>query len=106
MALDPKLACCNFIPDPEDLKAFAMEHGFDGIEWSFTTESLPWTDAQETALQKSSLSLEYSQQHNDSLQGMCTGVRFGSQRPLYHDLHPRPTPDGELHIDTVFLIYE
>jgi len=37
----PKLACCNFLSDPAELKKFALHHGFDGIDWSFTLETLP-----------------------------------------------------------------
>ncbi len=40
----PKLACCNFISDPADLRAFACEHAFDGIDWSFHRHTLPQSD--------------------------------------------------------------
>lgn len=51
--VSPKLACCNLIADIPRLKAFALEHGFDGIDWSFTPENLPQTPAEESALFRS-----------------------------------------------------
>ncbi len=50
--MTPKLACCNFIPEATDLRAFALEHGFDGVDWSFTVETLPRSPAQELSLRK------------------------------------------------------
>lgn len=38
---NPKLACCNFIPDVAELYEFAIEHGFNGIDWTFHREDLP-----------------------------------------------------------------
>lgn len=32
----PKLACCNFIDDVRQLRAFALDHGFAGIDWTFS----------------------------------------------------------------------
>jgi sugar phosphate isomerase/epimerase len=46
----PKLACCNFIPHVRELKDFALHHGFSGVDWTFTTESLPRTPRQEYSL--------------------------------------------------------
>lgn len=46
----PKLACCNFISDAKSLKAFALDHQFDGIDWSFNQENLPKNPAEESAL--------------------------------------------------------
>jgi sugar phosphate isomerase/epimerase len=37
----PRLACCNFLSDVRELKAFALDNGFDGIDWTFTPETLP-----------------------------------------------------------------
>ncbi|MBU2547880.1 MAG: sugar phosphate isomerase/epimerase [Proteobacteria bacterium] len=37
---DIKLACCNFISDPIELKALAVEHGFEGVDWSLSFEDL------------------------------------------------------------------
>lgn len=48
----PKLACCNFIPETTLLKEFALEHGFDGVDWSFTLEDLPRSPAEESSLAK------------------------------------------------------
>ena len=44
----PKLAAPNLIPDPEKMRAFAVDHGFDGIDWSFDLDHLPKTPAEET----------------------------------------------------------
>ena len=46
----PKLACCNFFPTVDQLRTFALTHGFDGVEWSFTPENLPQTQYQEEKL--------------------------------------------------------
>jgi sugar phosphate isomerase/epimerase len=53
----PKLACCNFIPDVKHLKEFALEHGFEGVDWSFTPENLPRSPREESALVKTISSL-------------------------------------------------
>jgi sugar phosphate isomerase/epimerase len=45
---NPKLAICNLFADPERLKAFAMSHGFSGIDWSFDLESIPRTSEQKS----------------------------------------------------------
>ena len=37
----PKLALCNFLSDPQALKALAFDYGFSGIDWSFDLESIP-----------------------------------------------------------------
>jgi len=37
----PKLALCNFLSDPRDLKALAFEYGFSGVDWSFDLKSVP-----------------------------------------------------------------
>ncbi len=37
----PKLALCNFIDDPLRLKRFALAHGFDGVDWTFSQDNLP-----------------------------------------------------------------
>jgi sugar phosphate isomerase/epimerase len=37
----PLLACCNFIPEVEELRQFALDLGFQGIDWTFTLENLP-----------------------------------------------------------------
>jgi len=39
----PTLAMINLFPDPDELRAFALEHGFAGIEWSFDLDRLPDT---------------------------------------------------------------
>ena len=53
----PKLACCNFIPEITLLKEFALQHGFQGVDWSFTPENLPRSPAQESSLVKAIASL-------------------------------------------------
>ena len=48
----PKLACCNFIAEPKELKVFAVDHRLQGIDWSFTPEDIPKTPVEESALVK------------------------------------------------------
>lgn len=43
-----KVAMCNFIEDPGLLRSFAIEHGFDGIDWSFDMQNLPETPREAT----------------------------------------------------------
>jgi sugar phosphate isomerase/epimerase len=52
-----KLACCNFISEVNELKEFALQHGFFGIDWSFNQQNLPQSPAEETALVKKISSL-------------------------------------------------
>ncbi len=44
----PKLALRNFITDPDQLKRFAIERGFDGIGWIFDLEHLPRESAEDS----------------------------------------------------------
>jgi sugar phosphate isomerase/epimerase len=37
----PKLALCNFITNTKALREFALDHKFDGIDWTFTTQNFP-----------------------------------------------------------------
>ena len=46
----PKLAMCNFISDPRKLRQFALDQGFDGIDWTFTEDSIPRTSRETAAL--------------------------------------------------------
>ncbi len=46
--MKPKLAMCNFITDLNRLKQFAVEHGFDGIDWSFELDHLPQRPAEDS----------------------------------------------------------
>ena len=46
----PKLACCNFIDDVWQLRAFALDHGFNGVDWTFTNPDFPLHPATETEL--------------------------------------------------------
>jgi sugar phosphate isomerase/epimerase len=46
--LKTKLAMCNLFSDVEQLKAFAFEHGFSGIDWSFEPVTLPQTPTDES----------------------------------------------------------
>ena len=46
----PKLACCNFIDDVNQLRAFALDHGFDGVDWTFTNPDFLLHPAAETEL--------------------------------------------------------
>jgi sugar phosphate isomerase/epimerase len=48
----PKLACCNFISDVKQLKQFALDHGFSGVDWTFTLEDFPQSSTEESELVK------------------------------------------------------
>lgn len=47
MNTPPRIACCNFVADADELRTFAQEHGFDGIEWSLRRADLPATPEEE-----------------------------------------------------------
>ncbi len=53
----PKLACCNFIEDVDELKDFALRHELDGIEWSFYPAHMPESPSEESALARTLSSL-------------------------------------------------
>ena len=44
----PKLVTPNLITDPEKMRQFAEDNGFDGIDWSFDLAHLPATPAEES----------------------------------------------------------
>ncbi len=46
--MKPKLAMCNIFPEVEKVRAFALENGFSGIDWSFDLEDLPETPLHES----------------------------------------------------------
>jgi hypothetical protein len=46
----PQIACCNFFVDVRELRPFALDHGFDGVDWTFTNPDFPLTPAAETEL--------------------------------------------------------
>ena len=48
-AVRPKLALCNIFLDVGKLKAFALDYGFSGIDWSFDVDTLPATPGQESS---------------------------------------------------------
>ncbi len=56
--MHPKLAMCNIYNDIFQLKDFALEHGFDGIDWSFEMDNLPSTPSEESAWIKEMKRLE------------------------------------------------
>jgi sugar phosphate isomerase/epimerase len=43
----PKLACPNLYPDILNLKSFALDNGFDGIDWTLRLEDLPRNHSEE-----------------------------------------------------------
>ena len=49
----PLLACCNFIPEVERLQQFALDLGFQGIDWTFTLNNLPEGPTGEADLNRS-----------------------------------------------------
>jgi sugar phosphate isomerase/epimerase len=44
----PRLAMCNLFDDIFELKEFALDNGFDGIDWSFDLETIPASPGEET----------------------------------------------------------
>ena len=44
----PKLVTPNLITDPEKIRQFAADNGFDGIDWSFDLAHLPVTPVEES----------------------------------------------------------
>jgi sugar phosphate isomerase/epimerase len=48
--ITPLLACCNFIPEIEQLRQFALDLRFKGIDWTFTLDTLPDSPAGEAEL--------------------------------------------------------
>ncbi len=44
----PKLALCNFLSDPLQLKTLARDHGFSGVDWSFDLESFTDSPTEES----------------------------------------------------------
>ncbi|MBW1783570.1 MAG: TIM barrel protein [Deltaproteobacteria bacterium] len=46
--MKPKLVMCNIFPEAAQLRDFALENGFNGIDWSFEVDRLPETPLQES----------------------------------------------------------
>jgi sugar phosphate isomerase/epimerase len=46
----PTLACCNFILEVEELRHFALDLGFAGVDWTFSLDNLPDGPAAEAEL--------------------------------------------------------
>ena len=46
--MKPKLAVTNIFNEHNKLKGFALEHGFQGIDWSFDLDNLPGTPLDES----------------------------------------------------------
>jgi len=46
--MEPQLAMVNIFPDPAEVRTFALEHGFHGVEWSFKLQDLPETPARQS----------------------------------------------------------
>ena len=44
-----KLAMCNFLEDVTQLRAFAFDHGFSGVDWSFDLNTLTYLLTHSTA---------------------------------------------------------
>ncbi len=53
----PHLVCCNFIDDVKQLRAFALDHGFDGVDWTLSNPDFPFRASYETELTRSIQSL-------------------------------------------------
>jgi sugar phosphate isomerase/epimerase len=46
----PRIACCNFIDNINQLRAFALDHGFDGVDWTLMNSDFPLQPTDETEL--------------------------------------------------------
>ncbi len=46
----PTIAICNFFPDTATLAKTAAKYGFSGVDWTFTVDSLPRNEIEETRL--------------------------------------------------------
>ena len=46
--MKPKLVMCNIFAEVEQVRKFAVENGFSGIDWSFDLDRLPDTPLQES----------------------------------------------------------
>jgi sugar phosphate isomerase/epimerase len=46
----PRITCCNFIDDVKHLRAFALDHGFDGVDWTLPNPDFPLQPAVEADL--------------------------------------------------------
>jgi sugar phosphate isomerase/epimerase len=46
--MKPIIAMCNIFPNATDIREFAYEHAFSGIDWSFEMESIPKTPSEES----------------------------------------------------------
>lgn len=46
--MKPKVALCNLFDDIKQLKTFALDNDFSGIDWSFNMEKLPTSPLKET----------------------------------------------------------
>jgi sugar phosphate isomerase/epimerase len=46
--MKPKVALCNFFDDIKQLKVFALDNNFSGVDWSFNMEKLPSSPLEET----------------------------------------------------------
>jgi sugar phosphate isomerase/epimerase len=47
-AVRPKLAMCNIFTEVDQLRQFALDYGFSGIDWSFDVRTVPDTPAEES----------------------------------------------------------
>lgn len=46
--MKPKVALCNLFDDIQELKTFALDNDFSGVDWSFNMEALPSSPLEET----------------------------------------------------------
>jgi sugar phosphate isomerase/epimerase len=46
----PKIVCCNFIADAKHLREFALDHEFDGVDWTLRPEDLPMNGTESLSL--------------------------------------------------------
>ena len=53
----PKLACCNFLTKPSEIREYAMDYGFQGVDWTLVPEDIPSSDSEEMRLIRTMWSL-------------------------------------------------
>lgn len=49
---EPKLACCNFLEDLKGLREFALDHGFQGVDWTLSDPDFPHHPAAAREMQR------------------------------------------------------
>ena len=48
----PTLACCNFLPERKQVREFALDHGFAGVDWTISDPAFPLHPAAAREMQR------------------------------------------------------